>query len=87
MELNNFNFIQAQSIVNQTIIKSVTKLTEDTAAVAKSVKAAKSRSALAIIVSIAASAFVIAGAKNFTEVNDRKIKRLEEEIEEIKRGE
>lgn len=87
MELNNFNFIQAQSIVNQTIIKSVTKLAEDTASVAKSAKTAKNRSSFAVMLAIAASAFIVAGVKSITETTDRKIKRLEEEIEELKRGE
>lgn len=87
MELNNFNFIQAQSIVNQTIIKSVTKLAEDTASVTKSAKTAKSRSSFAVMLTIAASAFIIAGVKSVTEETERKIKRLEDEIEELKRGE
>ena len=87
MELNNFNFIQAQSIVNQTIIKSVTKLAEDTASAAKSAKTAKSRSSFAVMLTIAASAFIIAGVKSMTEETERKIKRLEDEIEELKRGE
>ena len=86
MELNNFNFIQAQSIVNQSIIKSVTKLAEDTASVAKSVKTAKSRSSFAVMLTIAASALIIAGVKSVTEATDRKIKKLEDEIEELKRG-
>lgn len=86
MELNNFNFIQAQSIVNQSIIKAVSKLTEDTTSTAKSVKIAKNRSTFAIMFTIAASAFVIAGVKSVTDTTDRKIETLKEEIEELKRG-
>ena len=86
MELNNFNFIQAQSIVNQSIIKAVSKLTEDTTSTAKSVKIAKSRSTFAVMLTIAASAFVIAGVKSITDTTDRNIETLKEEIEELKRG-
>ena len=86
MELNNFNFIQAQSIVNQSIIKAVSKLTEDVTSTAKSVKIAKSRSTCAVMLTIAASAFVIAGVKSITDTTDRKIETLKEEIEELKRG-
>ena len=86
MELNNFNFIQAQSIVNQSIIKAVSKLTEDMTSTAKSVKIAKSRSTFAVMLTIAASAFVIAGVKSITDTTDRNIETLKEEIEELKRG-
>lgn len=86
MELNNFNFIQAQSIFNQSVAKAVSKLGEDTKSAVKTARKAKAFSKFGLIFSAVAVAAVVAEMKLQKEETDRKIERLEEEIRELERG-
>lgn len=86
MDLNNFNFIQAQSILNQSTIKTVSKLAEDTKNAAKTAKKAKTLGKFGFIFSAVVLTTIIAEMKAQKEVTDKKIERLKEEIEELKRG-
>lgn len=72
MELNNFNFIQAQSVFNQSIVKSIKKT--------------HNFNTFGLIVSAVTVAALIAEMKLQKEETDIKIKRLEEEIRELERG-
>lgn len=49
MELNNFNFIQAQSLMNQSMIKAVSELTKNAKSMTKSIRKAKSLSTFGFI--------------------------------------
>ncbi len=87
MELNNFNFIQAQSLMNQSMIKAVSELTKNAKSMTKSIRKAKSLSTFGFIFSAVAAAALFAEMKAEKVETDRQISMLKEEIEELKRGE
>lgn len=87
MELNNFNFIQAQSLMNQSMIKAVSELTKNAKSMTKSIRKAKNLSTFGFIFSTVAAAALFAEMKAEKVETDRQISMLKEEIEELKRGE